>query len=102
MHNSTNQSVPVPSNGQRKCQLKARLVSEESAPPKAKRCLQNIFENRGVQKSMALILGGFLDCMKNLIQDCFKQIHVLFEGGFPTKLFGVFWTTLSKVMKKQP
>ena len=28
--------------------LKARLVSEESAPPKAKRCLQNIFENRGV------------------------------------------------------
>jgi len=40
--------------------------------------------------------------VKNLIQDCFKQFHVLFGGGFPTKFFGVFWATLSKVMKKQP
>jgi len=50
---------------------------------------------------MALILGGFLDCVKNLNQYCFKQIHVLFEGGFPTKFFSVFWATLGKVMKKQ-
>jgi len=40
--------------------------------------------------------------VKNLIQDCFKQIHVFFEGGFPIIFFGVFWATLSKVMKKQP
>ena len=70
--------------------------------PKSQESLQNIFGNRGVQKSMALILGGFLDCVKNLNQYCFKQFHVFFGGGFPTKFFGGFWTTLSKVMKKQP
>ena len=58
--------------------------------PKSQESLQNIFGNRGVQKSMALILGGFLDCVKNLIQDRFKQFHVLFEGRFPIKFFGVF------------
>jgi len=43
-----------------------------------------------------------LDRVQDLIQDCFKQIHVLFGGGFPFKIFGVLWTTLSKVMKIQP
>ena len=33
--------------------LKARLVSEECAPPKAKRCLQNIYGNRDVRKNWA-------------------------------------------------
>ena len=39
-----------------------------------------------------------LYCKNCLIQDCFKQIHVLFGGGFPTKFFGLFCSTLSKCL----
>jgi len=28
--------------------------------------------------------------VKNLIQDCFKQFHVFFEGGSPIIFFGSF------------
>jgi hypothetical protein len=49
-----------------------------------------IFTETGTCDELAHYCLRLLDCVRNLIQDCFKQIHVLFGGGFPTKFFGVF------------
>ena len=51
MYNSANQSVPDPDNERRKCRQIVKLPSGAPALPKARRCLQNIYGNRGVRKS---------------------------------------------------
>ena len=57
--NSTNQNVPAPNNGQRKCQQKAKLPSGERVLREAMMCLQNIFGSQGVRKIGTLLFETF-------------------------------------------
>ena len=60
--------------------------------------VSKIFTETGECEKLVHCYLRLLDRVQDLIQDCFKQFYVLFGGGFPTKFFGVFWTTLSKFL----
>ena len=73
-----------------------KQLSPVFAYQEVRMCLQNIYGNRERAKKLPIRKLRLLHWVKHLIQDCFKQIHVFFEGGVPIEFFCVLWSTLSE------